>query len=120
VASLAYYFNNYFLLLIVPPALYLQYELGRAPKIKDQRSLERYVRRVYGKRCQGMIVFDKNASLYAFFPSRMRDNTAVLNEELCVIKTNGEIRVMGVYDGIEEALKLLSAAGKPELSNSRN
>jgi len=64
------------------------------------------MRKLNMKECYN-IVFNNNAELYAFFPSKLEDSIALIGKNHCVIKKNGQILIYDKYEGIEEAINEL-------------
>ncbi len=105
--SLAYYLGIPLLILAGAPLIYIQYYLVTRQKVVDQESLETYISGNYGVSCNGKITFVDNVDLYLFFPSKMNDNSAIVDKNRCLIKVNGVVKSMPLYEGIEEAVNLL-------------
>ncbi|MCG3110141.1 hypothetical protein L3N51_02438 [Metallosphaera sp. J1] len=112
IVSVAYYLGVPLLILAGAPLLLLQYYLVTRRQIVDQQSLEAYIMENYGVSCEGKITFVDNVDLYLFFPSKINDNTAIVDRNRCIIKLNGKVKSMGLYEGIEEAISKLC---KPEI-----
>ncbi|ABP95494.1 MULTISPECIES: hypothetical protein [Metallosphaera] len=103
----AFYFNDILLVLLALPLLFIQYFVTKSHEIVDQESLNAYIKHAYGISCEGIISFTEDLELYLYFPSKMKDNTAMVSRDKCVIKINGTVKSMEVYEGIEEAVTKL-------------
>lgn len=104
VIALAFYFSNLLILLLVIPLAYAELELIKTPKIQNQKTLRQYMKKTYSSICD-RIIFDYNADVYAFFPSKLQDKYAVVNQDYCVIKSESGVEVYDIHEGIDIAME---------------
>ncbi len=98
--AISFYFSVPLLSLFSILLIIITYNLSKLPNIVDSKSLARYIKRLNIKPCCN-IMFDNNADIYAFFPSKIGNDSFLVSSDHCIIKKNNEVIVYDKYNGIE-------------------
>lgn len=111
-SSLGFYFSKPILFL---PSLFLiimAYVIGKMPKIRSQEDVKKFLVKYVKisseeEVCNKKIIYTQDASLFVFFPSRVKSDVALVDGKYCIIKKGNEVLVYDAYQGIDEAVRIL-------------
>lgn len=110
-SSLGFYFSEPVLFLPALVLIVVAYVISKMPKIRSQedvnRFLVKYVKISGEELCSKKIVYTQDTGLFVFFPSRVKSDVALVDGRHCVIKKGNEVLVYDVYQGIDEAVRIL-------------
>ncbi|MCY0859824.1 MAG: hypothetical protein OWQ54_05275 [Sulfolobaceae archaeon] len=99
--TLFIFYRNPYLLIPIPFLLFISVKGVRFPKIRDQKSLNDFIRKYYGIKGANNILYDAQGAIYAYFPSMLKSGIAVVTDKYFILKKEQNVEVYCKYEGLD-------------------